>query len=655
MARRSSDHKRSGRGSLTGTSATDSWWHWSWVMALLVGLLVVLSVYYDDNALDTSHIPRLRGLYASLFAAVLLLALPFTARRVDLSVLRDPLIVCYGVFSAICFATLLFALNPSAGFTDAFKTFGAFVFLCLLCLLLPTIPHWKERLLQVLSGTGLLCASWGFYEMANMYGLGIHSREKMSTILATMANVNLYAGFLALVFPFCLCAAIILKGWWKIFAILAAGMSALMIVLLQTRAAYLGFALSLVAAVVIAIAFAPKLGLGRRIRVLLALGLGGAVMAVAAFYFMAPESNPLAARLRLMSEGTGDASFGGRVMAWVITLQMIADHFPWGVGTGNFTIRLDEYFNAQTDFQGVGENWIYPHNDFLWVLSEEGLFGFAAFLGLFALAFWHCWTVLRRDSSRKDCWIALSVIMALLAYLMDSAFGFPLARVSHQVCLAAVFAFAVLLAREAKGFLKPTALSAKYPRILLAGVVPVLVVLALGFSYARAAIKQELYLSVVFALEEQELWPAALRVLRGAASPWKTTDVFATPWAYHEARVLKQTGSDEEVLEALERAYTQNPNRIHVINDLGSYYAKTGRFDEAIALLSKTVERYPNQITSIENLAQCYIDQDDYTSALKVLERIPEDKRTEPVRTKITGCRQALEEKQSPPTKKSTR
>jgi O-antigen ligase len=643
--------KKSSRGdkarqetAATQMSAGDRW-HWCWVIALLVGLLVALSVYYDDNALDTSHIPRLRGMCVTLFGAVVLLLLPVSARRLDLSILRDPLIICYGSFAAICFATLLFALNPSAGFTDAFKTFGAFIFLCLLCLLLPTIADGRKRLLQVLVCTGLLCATWGFVEMVQRYGLGLHSRGDMSTILATMANVNLYAGFLVLVFPFCLCGMMVLGGWWRFVSAVATALCAVMVILLQTRAAYLGLAASVVAAVVLAIIFAPALGLGRRVRVLLAVGTTAAFLSVVAFYFLAPEGNPLAARLRLTAQGTGDASFGGRVMAWAITLQMAKDHFPWGVGTGNFTIRLDEYFNANTDFRGVGENWIYPHNDFLWVLAEEGLPGALTFFGIFALGFWHCLGVLRNGRSRRDCWMALAVIMALLAYLMDSAFGFPLARVSHQLALAAALALAVLLARGAGAPDEPVARRfPSYPRGLLAGALPVLLILALGFSYCRAAIKQELYLSVVFALEEQEMWPAALRVLRAAASPWKTTDVFATPWAYHEARVLKQTGTDQEVLAALQRAYEQNPNRLHVINDLGSYLAKTGRFNEAVALLAKTVQRYPTDMISRENLAQCYIDQDDYAAAMQVLEKVPEDRRTDAIRTKIAACREMLED-----------
>lgn len=614
-----------------------------WVLCLLLGLLVAMNVYSDDHALDTSLIPRLRGLCLTLSAAVVLLVLPVTARRLDLSVLRDPLVVCYALFSAICFGTLLFALNPTAGFTDAFKTFGALVFLCLLCLLLPTIPRWRERLLQILLCGALLSTGWGYYEMMKYLGWGLHSRGEMAAVRGTMSNENLYAGFLAIAFPLCLVGAIVLRKWWRLLAGATALLTALMVVLVQTRAAYLGLAASLGAAAVLAIVFAARLGIGRRTRLALVWALVAAPLALAAFYFLAPEANPLAVRLRLTAEGTGDASFGGRVMAWAITLQMIADHFPLGVGTGNFTMRLDEYFNAQTDFHGVGANWIYPHNDILWVLVEEGLAGLLAFAGLFLIALWHCFTVLRRSGSKEDAWLAVAVIMVLLAYLMDSAFGFPLARVSHQLYLATAFALAVLLAREGSRE-KAAVLPAKsYPFRLLAGAVPALVVLMLGFTYSRVAIKQEFYLSAVFALEAEKMWPAALRVLRAAASPWKTTDVFANPWAYHEARVLKQIGTTEEVLEALERAYAQNPNRIHVINDLGTHYARVGRFADAIALLTETVKRYPHQIGCIENLAQCYIDQDDYASALRIFEKIPEDKRTEAIRTKIAACREILE------------
>ncbi len=620
-------------------------WHTAWVLALLVGLLVVLNVYYDDHAMDISLVPRLRGLYATLAAAVLLLLLPASACRVNPAVLRDPLIWCYALFTAVCWLMLAAALNPTAGFTDTFKTTGAFVLLLLLCLLLPSIPSWKERLLQIIACAAILSAVWGAYEIVSLYGFGLHSRTQMTSVHATMANVNLYAGFLILIVPFCFCGLVVLRGWGRVAAGAGAFLSIGMLILLQTRAAYVGLAGSLAVGVALALVFAPALGIGYRARRgLLALAVLVPV-SIVIFLLFAPESNPLALRLRTIGAPADDAAAGGRLAMWRITLQMIADHFPLGVGTGNFTVRLDEYFNAETDFSRLGNtNWIYPHNDYLWVLAELGLVGILAFGGIFAVAGWYCLRVLRYASSPTSAWLAVAVVMLLVAYLLNSVFDFPLARINHQLYLAVALAVAVLLRREVATGHDAVNCPSTYPRGLLLAALPVLAVLALGFSYSRAAIKQEFYLAVANGLRDEGLWPAALRVSRAAATPWKTLDPFATPVAYYEAMALAKMGREAETLEALERAYAHNPNRIHVINDLGSYYAKTGRFEEALNLLSETVRRYPHQLGSVENLALCHMDRDDYTAALEVLEAVPEERRTDLMRERIAMCLAALED-----------
>lgn len=639
--RRKTPTKRSRQPKLRCEPNPSHGWHETWVLAFLAASLVALNVYYNSEAMDVSLIPRLFGLLAVQLAAVLLLLVPYSARRMDFTVLKDPLVICYGAYTAVSFASLTLALNPATGFTDAFKTFGAWMVLCLVCLLLPTLPRWRERFLQVISMGAALSVAWGFYEMLSIWGIGLHDRSAMANVTATMANVNLYASFLILGIPFLLCAVAVLTGWWRVFTAIASVLAILMVVLLQTRAAYFGLAGSLVAAAVLAVIFGPALGIGRRGRVALGVLVLLLPLAVAAFFVWAPESNPLAARLRSISAGAEDTTLGARLMAWKITLQMIADHFPLGVGTGNFTVRLDEYFNAETDFRGETTNWIYPHNDYLWVLVEQGLAGFAAFLGIFIIAFWHALTALRRPTSPAAARLALAVIMVLVAYLLNSFFDFPLARVNHQIYLAAALAVAVLLARETRG-VHHSPVSTPYSRWVPATAVPVILVLALGITYARAAIKQEYYLSVALELQREEMWEAALRVIRGASTWWKTTDPFASPWAYREAVILERLGRKQETLLALQRAYEQNPNRIHVINDLGIAYAEAGRFDEAIALFTKTVERYPHQIDCVENLALCHMDRNDYASALAVLEGIPEEKRTESIREKLERCRREL-------------
>jgi O-antigen ligase len=619
-------------------------WHEVWVLTLLAGLLVVMTVYYDEHALDTSFIPRLRGFYATLLAALPLLMLPTTARRLNMDVLKDPLVLSFGLFSLICFGSLGLGLNPTAGLTDAFRSFATWVWLCLLCLLVPTMPRWRELLLQIIVCGAALSVCWGYYETLTILGPGLHSRDDMTNVVATMANVNLYAGFLVLVIPFTLCAMVVLKGWWRLGSGLVALAGVAMVALLQTRAAYLGLAGSICLGVLLSVPFAKVLG----IRPLARRAIAGAVVisavVFAALLVLAPESNPLASRVRSIGDIAEDRSTGARLMTWKITLQMIADYFPWGVGTGNFTMRFHEYFNEQTDFRSEGTNWLYPHNDYLWILVEQGLPGALAFGAIFLLALTYCLIVLLRTDSKQDGWLALAVIMGITAYLIDSVFGFPLARVSHQIYVSTALACAVLLYRDTSGKMQLSAkpAGARYPRKLLLAVVPVLAVLIVGFAYTRAAMKQEFYLANVFALEEDGMWLEALRVVRASYTPWKTTDPFATPIAYHEARVLKEIGTPWQVLEALERAYEVNPNRIHVINDLGAYYAKTGQLDKAVALLTKTVERYPHQIACVENLALCHMDRNEYAKALEVLERIPVNSYTDSILEKIARCRKEL-------------
>jgi len=196
------------------TDKTETQQSGRWVLAYLALILIGLNFYEEPNAMDLSLIPRLFALLALLAAGTMALARPRLRRQLDVGILKDPLVLCYGAYAAICFSTLALALNPTAGFTDAFKTFGAFVLVAQLCLFLPLLPKWRERLLQVVVCGTLGSTALGFYELTTRLGRGLHTRAAVSAVvLGSMANVNLYAGFLILLVPFCLCAGIVLKGY----------------------------------------------------------------------------------------------------------------------------------------------------------------------------------------------------------------------------------------------------------------------------------------------------------------------------------------------------------------------------------------------------------------------------------------------------------
>jgi O-antigen ligase len=74
-------------------------------------------------------------------------------------------------------------------------------------------------------------------------------------------------------------------------------------------------------------------------------------------------------RIRTLTETAQDVSMDGRIIAWRGCLNMIAQHPLLGVGPGNFSL-------AFTRFQPPGFNlrYDYAHNDYLQMVSEDGLF-----------------------------------------------------------------------------------------------------------------------------------------------------------------------------------------------------------------------------------------------------------------------------------------
>jgi hypothetical protein len=330
-------------------------------------------------------------------------------------------------------------------------------------------------------------------------------------------------------------------------------------------------------------------------------------------------------------------------MIWGITRQMIADHWLTGVGAGNFTVRLHEYFGGDDlDFSNVATNWIQPHNDFLWVFSEKGILGFAAFAGIFFFAFASLRTILRSQCTRQDAWFALFMLMGLVAYTLSSCFDFPLERINHQVWLAVLLA-AILVTKHSVAAPAPApdrpAVWALPWRVALP---PALVALGFGVAYALAALSQERHMVLSRRAIRDKQWQGVVDEARLATTPWKTLDAFVTPIAYLEAVGQIKLGSLPAATACLERARRDNPNRMYVINDLGVLYASAGRFDDAIECFELAIRRYPNRVDCFSNLANCYIETGRLEEAIAMLEQIPEALRTDAIRSNLATARERL-------------
>lgn len=625
-------------------------------LAFFGTLLVVLDCVVDDGAIDVTLIPRLLAALVTLIAAVGVVCVPRVARLLDLSVLRERLVACFGAYFVVTATSLLFAVNPSAGYTDVFRTFATFLTLCLSCLLLPIVPAWQKQLVRVFVTAGFVAATVGFQELSLKLGLGIHDRHAMEEVTGLMSGVNLYAGILAMLLPWCVCGVFTLGQTWRGLAAAATAAGLAMVVLLQSRAAWLAVLVSAATTLGLMWVGPTAATLSRAARRRLALAFTAGLVGLVGLVAAAPSGHPLAERFRSMvaqeTVSDGLPREGGRLMIWGLTGRMIADHPLTGVGAGNFTVRFHEYFGGDDlDFSNVHTNWVQPHNDFLWVFVEKGLPGILAFLGCFVAAGAAVRTILVHDVPREDRRLTLAAAASLAAYATLSCFDFPLERVNHQVHLAVTLAALTVLAHG----IRPAAVPAV--SFLLSGdrtrwwvVVPlVLLIGGLGIAYSRAAIAQEKQVILARRAWRQGKWEEMLAAARRARTPWKTLDPLVSPIAFLEGMAHVRLGDIEQGIACLEQARVDNPNRMYVINNLGILYARTDRFEEAIECFSLAASRYPHRIEPFNNLASCLLQAGYGAEALELLEQIPDAARTDAIRNNIELAREMARDQAAPP------
>lgn len=648
-----------------------------WVVGWLALVLIGINVVHDASMHDKTLVPRLHALLIVLGASGLALGLPRVLRRCDPSIVREPVVLSALALVACTALSLLAAVNVSAGWLDLVRTSAFAGVLVVSCLLLPLVPRWPDHLLRLLVVSAAVTAGLGWAEFIMRYGINVPGRRWIEDVSGRMGNINLLSSYLVLVLPGCLGAACLLRGVWRGAGTLAGVASLALVIVLQSRSAWVALAASALVALAVAWRLRERLGIGRVVRNVMVTGAVGITCGIAACGSLASPDHPIMARLRSIGVANPDGrpSDGGRTVIWWLTTHLIADHPLVGVGAGNFPIRIQEYYATPgADLARLHtDDWSRPHNDFLQVWAEKGVLGLAAFIGIFVAALASIVAVLRVAVSPRDAGLALLLLMSIVTYLVASCFDFPLERISHQATLAVLLAAATVLRRgvavRAAGDPlhaarreptwgdgpEPTAVgldgcsdvpaagASGLPSGLVWGVVSAgLVATACGLAWTTVAISQERSAVGARAALEAGRWDDAVRLARGATTPWRTLDPFGTPVAFLEGAAHMRSGAVDEAIACLERARRHHPNRLVVLNNLGILYATTGRTDDAIECLSVAASRYPHRLESVTNLAACYLDAGRPTEAVELLERVPEASRSPVMREHLARGRELL-------------
>lgn len=144
-------------------------------------------------------------------------------------------------------------------------------------------------------------------------------------------------------------------------------------------------------------------------------------------------------------EGSSEESIEDRSAPAKLAMAMVAER-PWfGRGAGTFYTTFPQFASAQTRLY-----YDHAHNDYVQFAVEVGLVGFALLATSVASSVVRALQVLRRPLTPSDMGIALGVLMAILAVLMQALVDFHFQIPANALLFVVVLAIPWLLRRQPK-------------------------------------------------------------------------------------------------------------------------------------------------------------------------------------------------------------
>ena len=257
----------------------------------------------------------------------------------------------------------------------------------------------------------------------------------------TMANGNLFSSALFLFLPFILYGLFSFTGYWRTIANISLSVVFLNIILTQTRAVWVAIIIAVVVIFLFLIVIYGKtifskfirFNANRRIAQTIFILLLTSTVGILSINHLGSEMT----QWRVSGERK-EQSDKERLIMWEKSIDMIMDSPFLGVGKGNWKIQFPvhgtEGIRAETGYT----NFQRPHNDYLWVLTETGIFGFLSYSMIFIVSLFYGITFILATNHIENKLLMVCLFFGLIGYMVISFFSYPLERIFHTVFLAII-------------------------------------------------------------------------------------------------------------------------------------------------------------------------------------------------------------------------
>lgn len=607
--------------------STSKWY----LFVFTILLLCFANLIRSGVIVDKSFLPRFLLLSVLLLITYLLL---FRKRNVlTNSFIEGPFILFYLWNLLSCF----WAITPSEAIMQSQLVFLSLAVFLLISALSKEYQGFenifiKTQLLVLLFAFGL-----GFSKMISLEFYNPYQ------IISVSANNNLFSGFLLISIPLVLTGYSLNKVYWKYLSVLVLILTVFFIIIIQSRAGYLGlFFAALISFILLilkySIVFSRRNILTGIISIIVLFS--GVFLFYSSLdntrknYFMSKipvwnyfktYEDSYAEKLRKQREKMQAdlehmpafdfsedyyENANLRVIFWKKSFCLIRSHPLLGVGAGNWRIAIPSCkYPANPEHTAKNFTYSQPHNEWISIISELGIVGFILAVFIFFIPLL---IVFRKIVFTVPRYPVSAVFYAsfIIGFYLFSVFDFPLKRVEHNVLLFSVFAF---LFRKVP--LKPLngKLIHKVPVKMFSWLFVFLLIFSVFLSLAR--IKGE-YITIKMFRNERKNDVNVIHYCREAENPFYRITPNTLPLSWFEGVAYFRKGAVDLAIICFKKALEVTPFEVRVLNDYGAALFKSGKQKEAKAMLLNAFDIDPYFDDAKFNLGAIYYFMGQRDSAL---------------------------------------
>jgi len=311
--------------------------------------------------------------------------------------------------------------------------------------------------------------------------------------------------------------------------------------------------------------------------------------------------------------------WGYRIPMYLGTLHMIKDHILFGVGYENWKFQYPKYSGESLNDSNYLKIVQRPHNDFLWILSEVGLFGMFIYLTMFGFILLHSFKIFISLKNKKDSnefLIYGFIFSCIIAIFVESLFDFPRQRTMPNLYLWSFW-----------GYLLIKIPSEKYDNNNLNIMIKYFLVFILSFVvfFTLNDFRSHIFSQKLLFLKDSKRYNEAVEYGKKILSFGRNVDHVGTPIHFYMGISEFQNNNRLKSELHFEKSLKISPYHLGSLENYMINTAKNNKYNISVEILNFCEYIYPKYYNIKLSMAKLYLQNNNFDEALKIIKIIKKD------------------------------